>query len=127
MTKYKAIKVNGQKIDEHRYIMEKHIGRKLKKTEIVHHKNGKKRDNEISNLEILDLSEHSRMHQTGKTHIKETRKKIALGNQMLSKEEVELIKELRVKGCTHKEIGETIGISRSSITKILNGTSYKQY
>ena len=46
---------------------------------------------------------------------------------MLSKEEVELVKELRVKGYTHKEIGEVIGISRSSITKILNGTSYKQY
>lgn len=127
MTEYKAIKINGKKIDEHRYIMEKHIGRQLKKTEIVHHKNGKKRDNEISNLEILDLSEHSRMHQTGKTHTKKTREKIALGNQMLSKEEVELVKELRVKGYTHKEIGEVIGISRSSITKILNGTSYKQY
>lgn len=29
MVKYKAIRVEGVKIDEHRYIMEQHIGRAL--------------------------------------------------------------------------------------------------
>ena len=46
-TKYKAIKVDGIKHDEHRYLMEQHVGRKLNSNELVHHLNENSRDNRI--------------------------------------------------------------------------------
>ena len=59
---YKQTKANGQKIDEHRLIMEKHIGRKLKRFEFVHHINGDRKDNRLKNLEIMTPKEHSVHH-----------------------------------------------------------------
>ena len=46
----------------YREIMEEHLGRKLKPTEIVHHKNEDCTDNRIENLEIMSLKDHSSQH-----------------------------------------------------------------
>lgn len=46
----------------HRIVMERLIGRKLDRTEVVHHKNGNRADNRIENLEIMSSSEHTRLH-----------------------------------------------------------------
>lgn len=47
---------------QHREVMEKHVGRKLLSTEIVHHKDEDKHNNSIDNLEILSPSAHAKHH-----------------------------------------------------------------
>ena len=50
-------------VKEHRYIMEQHLGRKLNDNEIVHHIDGNKLNNDISNLKVMTKGEHSSFHR----------------------------------------------------------------
>lgn len=51
-----------EKIQEHRYVMEQKLGRRLTSEEIVHHKDGNKLNNDPDNLEIMTRSEHMTHH-----------------------------------------------------------------
>lgn len=52
----RSAKNNGY-VFEHIVVMENHLGRLLEKNETVHHKNGDKRDNNLSNLELWSRSQ----------------------------------------------------------------------
>jgi len=57
---------NYGRILEHRKVIEDHLGRKLKRSEVVHHKNGCKIDNRFENLEVCQSNgEHLKMELSG--------------------------------------------------------------
>lgn len=60
--------VNGYVL-HHRVVMENHLGRKLRFDELVHHKNENKKDNRVSNLEVVTHAEHAAVHRKGRLYV----------------------------------------------------------
>jgi hypothetical protein len=54
------VKENGR--HQHRIVMEKKLGRKLRKGEIVHHVDHNKKNNDPKNLRVMTQSRHAKLH-----------------------------------------------------------------
>lgn len=63
-TGYKYIRVNGKDVGEHILVMTRHLGRRLKRNEVVHHIDGNKLNNSLENLQLMTRQEHSRLHSS---------------------------------------------------------------
>jgi hypothetical protein len=61
----------GGYVPEHVRVMELHIDRRLEPGEVVHHRDGDRRNNALSNLEVKTASEHSRDHRLQDTHLRQ--------------------------------------------------------
>jgi len=59
---YRVWTINGRTIREHRLVMELALGRRLLPSEIVHHKDDNKLNNDLDNLEITDRAHHRYLH-----------------------------------------------------------------
>ena len=60
-SKYIAKKNDGHRIDEHRRIA-KQVGAITQPNDVVHHMDGNKSNNDPSNLVVLSLANHTRLH-----------------------------------------------------------------
>ena len=56
-------------VREHILVMENVIGRHLTKNEVVHHIDGNRQNNDISNLQLMTRSEHTRLHMDKSSNI----------------------------------------------------------
>lgn len=52
----------NKRMPYHRYIMEQVLGRTLSRDEVVHHIDGDRTNNDLSNLVVMSRSEHSKLH-----------------------------------------------------------------
>ena len=69
-------KYEGKWKYQHRVVMERHLRRKLKKGEIVHHKNGDRGNNQISNLEVMTDRAHKLSHEPEQSRAHSIRMKV---------------------------------------------------
>ena len=117
---YKTVRVNGACCRKHRVIMENHVGRKLKRFEVVHHKDGNIHNNAINNLELMSISNHSRLHSLKLWQTKEFRdKRHERINAVLTPDTVRLIRKLLQYNYLRQcDIAEIFGVVRQTIQKI---------
>lgn len=60
---YKCLGKSSHRKLEHRKVMEEYLGRELSPDEIVHHIDGNKLNNDISNLQLVTRAEHINIHR----------------------------------------------------------------
>lgn len=76
---YPKIWLNGKNVRLHKYVWEKHNG-PVPPGMVVHHKDGNKLNYDLSNLELMDSTEHHRMHgkeNKGRKLSAETRRRMS--------------------------------------------------
>jgi DNA-binding transcriptional regulator YiaG len=130
MNKYKAIKINGVKKDEHRHKVEQKLGRKLSFNEVVHHKDRNKANNSDDNLEIIARADHSRLHMKGSKRKPETIEKLRIINRELrtnAKLSAIQVKEARQRlseGMKQIEVARMFNVSKFVVSRLANGKAY---
>jgi hypothetical protein len=127
-----TIRVDGRRraAHLHRLIMERHLGRKLGRFEVVHHKNHDPKDNRIENLEVMSLGDHTRLHCRGHSPAANAtgaavHRGSANGNAKLNDEKVKRMRAAYATGKTPAELGRQFNISRAVASKVVHGQCWK--
>jgi len=109
---YRKLRKGDWQRDEHRHVMEQALGRLLSSNEVVHHIDGDKYNNDPSNLQVMSLAEHSRMHQRGAG---------GSGAKLTEDQARAILKETG----THAELARRYGVTHSAICDLRNGRTWK--
>jgi hypothetical protein len=135
MSDYKRIKLPDDTTrDEHRLVMEKHLGRRLKWYEVVHHKDEDKKNNDFDNLEVVLLPKHSSMHYVRRLvkHTEDTKNKIRKKLQgsnssstILKESDVLEIREKLGMGATLRGLADEYLVSPRAILRIKKRETWK--
>lgn len=91
---------DGKRVNvrKHRLIMEQALGRPLLAHEDVHHKDGDKLNNELSNLEVLTRGEHSALTNASRTYRRGYRLKLSDAERLARSER---LRALHIAGKVH--------------------------
>lgn len=116
-------------IQQHRLVMERHIGRKLLISEVVHHIDHNRINNAIENLEIDSNGEHTRKHHNGSKRDGVALKNIREGaaRRSTTKLNYELVAEARARvsnGETQASIAQSFQVSQMTICRAVRGESW---
>jgi len=126
---YKRMRVKGRLIDRHRYVMEQHLGRKLRSDEIVHHINEDTQDDRIENLEVTTRSDHARGHVTEESIDRLVLSRQVVGeetyNSVFTDEDIRDIRRRLDAGEGGKDLAEEYGVAPQTISKIKLRKSWK--
>ena len=110
---YCFVCVNGKTVRRNRYVMEKHLGRKLTSNEVVHHKDGIKTNDNISNLQVMTVFEHNR--ESGQR---------TLTGAHLQIEDVLIIRKMLRDGIKKSLIAFAYGVVWDTIASINRGDTW---
>lgn len=115
---------------QHIAVVEARIGRRLTKSEVVHHENEVKSDNSDGNLAILGRGEHTSLHHTGAkrtedqlARIKEAVRRSA--RTKLTVEATEVIKAQVAIGVSQRQLAKTFGVSPMTINRVVHGATWR--
>lgn len=126
--KSKYIKIKHHRwglIDEHRAIMQDHLGAKLHRNMVVHHKNGNTHDNRLENLEVMSLSDHTRMHcHEGGWHKRMYLNGLPKNARFTYVEAQAIIDMFKRSGQSMRKFAQSLDLSPKIIEDLVNMKSY---
>lgn len=112
-SRYTMIYVGDKLVYEHRVVMEQHLGRKLRRGEIIHHINGDPKDNKIKNLQLTTSVGHKKYHPT--PHYRK-----------FTNDQVNWVRTLAITtDHTFKRIGIITGVGATTICNIVRERIYE--